>query len=249
MSLILDALSRAERDKRAGKSAAPDILSQQQLPAEPAALRWPAILMACGVMALIAVSSYWLWQGSEPALPSVPVAATTESDVVAAKPQSASRPTLMTPTIASAPVPAPEVAALYAESTRQIEQPEMDSVARAKQPEGSTSVSSTPPASIDVERVLRKVRNAYPQGEVAEHPVPLLDTLSQQFRDSVPTLMYMHHDYNPSGGSSVLLNGLTLGRGQRTRGVEVLEVLTDSVVLRFEGTEFRLRSLNSWVNL
>jgi hypothetical protein len=31
--------------------------------------------------------------------------------------------------------------------------------------------------------------------------------------------------------------------------VEVLEILADSAIFRFEDTRFRLRALNSWVNL
>ena len=45
------------------------------------------------------------------------------------------------------------------------------------------------------------------------------------------------------------LNGRRLLVGQRVDGIEVLEILNDSVVLRAGGIEFRLRALNTWVNL
>ena len=96
---------------------------------------------------------------------------------------------------------------------------------------------------------LREVQRVSDAGALAPHPTPLLAELSQQFRNEVPTLMYLRHDYNPAGTSTVLLNGDTLRVGGRTRGVEVLEILPDSIVCRFQGTDFRLRALNSWVNL
>jgi hypothetical protein len=48
----------------------------------------------------------------------------------------------------------------------------------------------------------------------------------------------------------VVLNGkeLKVG-GSPASGVKVEEILPDSVVLNYRGTEFRLRALNSWVNL
>jgi hypothetical protein len=48
----------------------------------------------------------------------------------------------------------------------------------------------------------------------------------------------------------VVLNGKELRPGgQPASGVKVVEILPDSVVLDYRGTEFRLRALNSWVNL
>lgn len=104
-------------------------------------------------------------------------------------------------------------------------------------------------APVDLERILRRARAEEAAAKLSEHPAPLLQTLSKQYRDRVPTLMYLRHDYNPAGNSTVLINSATLGVGDRSRGVEVREILADSVILGFEDREFRLRALNSWVNL
>ncbi|MEM1189646.1 MAG: general secretion pathway protein GspB [Pseudomonadota bacterium] len=103
--------------------------------------------------------------------------------------------------------------------------------------------------SVDIEAVLRDVRAEARAGGLQPHRAPLLAELSQQFRDEVPTLMYLRHDFNPGGDSTVLMNGETLRVGGRTRGVELREILPQSAVLLFRGQEFRLRALNSWVNL
>ncbi|MEL7044455.1 MAG: general secretion pathway protein GspB, partial [Pseudomonadota bacterium] len=103
--------------------------------------------------------------------------------------------------------------------------------------------------TVDIEAVLRDVRAEAAAGALQPHRAPLLAELSQQFRDAVPTIMYLRHDFNPGGVSTVLMNGETLRVGGRTRGVELREILPESAVLRFQGQEFRLRALNSWVNL
>lgn len=102
---------------------------------------------------------------------------------------------------------------------------------------------------VDLERALRRARAEVAASRLADHPVPLLQSLTKQYRDRVPTLMYLRHDYNPTGTSTVLINGEDLRVGGRSRNVEVREILADSVILRFEGRDFRLRALNSWVNL
>jgi hypothetical protein len=47
----------------------------------------------------------------------------------------------------------------------------------------------------------------------------------------------------------VVINGKTLRTGASAAGVKVEEILPDSVVLEVKGNRFRLRALNSWVNL
>jgi hypothetical protein len=87
--------------------------------------------------------------------------------------------------------------------------------------------------------------------ELAEHPAPFIADLSQQTKDGIPTIFYRRHSYSGnSANSQVVLNGKELRVGGRpAAGVKVDEILPDSVVLSFQGTQFRLRALNSWVNL
>lgn len=102
---------------------------------------------------------------------------------------------------------------------------------------------------IDVAEVLRRAQQDLGQPRLSEHPVPALDTLSQQTKDRIPTVVYSAHDYLVDGQSSVTLNGNRLTTGQRSEGFQVKEILVDSVVLSWGGTDFRLRALNSWINL
>ena len=80
---------------------------------------------------------------------------------------------------------------------------------------------------------------------------PFLTELSQRTKDEIPTIYYQRHDYSgDSSRSSVVLNGETVRvGGSPAPGVRVDEILPDSVVLDYRGTQFRLRALNSWINL
>ena len=96
---------------------------------------------------------------------------------------------------------------------------------------------------------MARAREELGEPALSPHPAPLLADLSQQQKDAIPTLMYLRHDYRENGTSSVLINGETRRVGDRIGAVQVEEILRDSVVLRHRDTLFRLRALNSWVNL
>jgi hypothetical protein len=104
---------------------------------------------------------------------------------------------------------------------------------------------------IDIAKALQSAREEMEDATLDDHPVPLLSTLSQQTKDDIPTLYYQRHDYsNNTSISTVVLNSKTLKvGGNPVKGMKVEEILPDSVVLSYQGTQFRLRALNSWVNL
>lgn len=113
-----------------------------------------------------------------------------------------------------------------------------------------TKPSTETESSVDIAALAAAAEQALEDVRLAEHPAPFLGELSQQRKDAIPTLMYLQHDYRQDGGSSVTINGQQASAGQSVgRGVRVEEVLPDSVVLSQDGEQFRLRALNSWVNL
>ena len=104
---------------------------------------------------------------------------------------------------------------------------------------------------VDIEKVLQQARDDVKNEHLDEHAVPFLSTMSQQTKDGIPTVYYQGHDYSSNASiSSVTLNGkpLKVG-GSPVSGMKIEEILPDSVVLNYQGTAFRLRALNSWVNL
>ncbi|NQX87608.1 MAG: general secretion pathway protein GspB [Halioglobus sp.] len=148
------------------------------------------------------------------------------------------------PVVALKPEPEPKpatadtaVARLYRERT----------VAQAPAP--AAEVREEQP--LDIEKVLERAQAEIGSAELDDHPVPYIATLSQQAKNEIPTLYYQKHDYaSDTAQSRVTLNGKTLRvGGSPVPGVKVEEILRNSVVLDYRGTQFRLRSLNSWINL
>jgi general secretion pathway protein B len=122
---------------------------------------------------------------------------------------------------------------------------------RQEQVQSSSAVADRNEQTIDIEEVLQRAQEEAKDASLDDHPVSLLSNLSQQTKDDIPTLYYQRHDYSvDSAISSVVLNGkkVTVG-GSPISGVKVDEILPDSVILSYRGTQFRLRALNSWINL
>ena len=102
---------------------------------------------------------------------------------------------------------------------------------------------------LDIAAVVKRVQAELGKPALVSHATPLLENLSQKTKNAIPSVMYTVHDWQPAGRSRVTLNGSALSEGQHLNGFKVDEILTDSVILSYRGTQFRLRALNSWVNL
>lgn len=113
------------------------------------------------------------------------------------------------------------------------------------------SASDTPVDSpaMDFADILAAAQEEMGVKPLVESSEPLLETLSQQIKDDIPSLIYSEHRYDPLGNSSVTLNGKILKVRQRAGAFTVIEILPDSVVLRWRETQFRVRARNSWVNM
>ena len=111
----------------------------------------------------------------------------------------------------------------------------------------SDATSIAPP--IDLVAALERAAREVEEPNLVPHPIILLENLSQQQKDQIPTIVYTQHIYGEATAPSVELNGQRLGPGQRTGAVTVEDILVDSVILRVNGVSFRLRALNTWVNL
>ena len=102
---------------------------------------------------------------------------------------------------------------------------------------------------IDMESVLARAQRALGESSLLPHPTPLIENLSQQTKDKIPSLFYTVHQYDTAGSASIVINGQRAQAGERVQGFTVKEILSDSAILSWGGTDFRLRALNSWVNL
>ena len=126
------------------------------------------------------------------------------------------------------------------------EQPSIDNRSPAAS-EGLNQPNTEP--AIDFAEILAQAQTELGVTPLVESSEPLLETLSQQIKDQIPSLIYSDHRYLADGRSEVVLNGQSLGERQRIGPFTVVEILPDSVILRWRETQFRVRALNSWINM
>lgn len=103
--------------------------------------------------------------------------------------------------------------------------------------------------AVDFAEILAQAQKELGVKPLVESAEPLLETLSQQTKDQIPSLIYSEHNYSANGRSEVVLNGQTLTERQRVGPFTVVEILPDSVILRWRETQFRVRARNSWINM
>ena len=269
MSLILDALNRSERE-RDNESDIPGIKTQHTVEPLPQAHRWRSSLPWVGLILALCVIAWLLVDESREVSPPVvssvaeqrsnPVAEVepepvtqAEAELVAEQmPKPVQQPEQQPSVEPLQPNPsASAVEDLYEKKT---EEPVAVPAVEEKVGEqlGLVEETATDEQPIDIEKMIALARAEEENVKLAEHSVPFLSELSQRTKDEVPTIYYTQHDFSGnSGQSSVTLNGETLrvGSSMAGGGLKVDEILANSVVLNHRGTQFRLKALNSWINL
>ncbi len=146
--------------------------------------------------------------------------------------------------------------AMAAESGRaQQAEAEFESAPLAPAPAQSAAASATNPG-YDVDALARAAQAELADRQrrsepVVRHEAPFITDLRQAQKDQIPSIFYNQHNWSSNPGQrSVVLNGQEYREGQQLKaGLRLVEILEESIVLSFQGTEFQLQSLNSWVNL
>lgn len=124
--------------------------------------------------------------------------------------------------------------------------------AAATEPEPERATPPAEPiAALDVNAMTRAAEEALAERPVVHHAIPLIGDLNQNAKDEIPSLFFTSHRWDSlAGDREVVINGNTYREGDLVKpGLRLTEILEDSIVLDYRGTQFRLGSLNSWVNL
>ncbi len=257
MSLILDALQKsAEQDK--GGDSAPVLAMRPSPHPVPERWQWRRLLFQVGALLSVVLLVGWWLLGpvprqqlpvAEPAAANLPVPAELQVPAVVAPPQPlpvAAGPTAASSTASPSAAEEQQVASLYRQTpdTGQAE-PEPESAPAASPPPRS------PTTALDVEAIVGAARRQLAAGPEVAHPAPLLVDLPQAVKDQIPSIFYRQHDWSTeAGASSVNLNGEDFGEGDLVLpGLRLLQIHRDFILMDFQGNEFRLRALGSWVNL
>lgn len=259
MSLILDALNKADQE-RSEQHEVPNLRAVHGSPypqAQPGLLKRWSVEIVFVALLLIAYLGYQLLVGDEPqtqpAMAQAPLAPPQ---------QVVTRPSNPVPVASSAPVAAPAPAESPARTPVKMPvatpvdtQRDVKSL-YAQQRSGAVSTESATPAAKSV-----PATPAAPQPLQRATPVldrkaqleklPLLSELSPQRQQAIPSIDFSLHVYSSDQDTGfVTLNGQRRRPGDQVApGLRLEKIVDEFIVLSYKGSEFRLLSLNSWINL
>jgi general secretion pathway protein B len=245
MSLILEALRKSEAERR--RAQVPDLLAEPQSAAMPVAAtppRWPWLVLGAAVLlgALWLARAWWATPASPVALPMAGArnaAAERTTPIRTTKPGSTSvptaRPLVLAPPAAAVPTRATPASAANMSSTADT----MASAHAAREattpsPSAETAAAAAPPVPAP----------AAPAPVAA--PVPAdnllrLSDLASEERSQLPPLKLSMHLWNDAPAQRfVIIDGNRVGIGGRIGAVEVADIVSDGVVLDWNGRLLKL---------
>lgn len=275
MSLILDALNRAEHERK-NQNAVPDLNTlhrPQELTAAPDARRalWWGIGVVVVLVAIIIALVVLLRREPVaqmsvtktapaqqiPAVPSpTPVVAQTQSvestpvSVVATIPVVESAPQVAAPRNA-------DVNKLYAAEDVEptvITDTGVNELYAAEAATAAASETIVDPfnSTGDAAIATAAIQEQVPQRTFDSiKNIPDFNSLPWNMRQQIPTISYARHNYLANGVSSVVINNQTSGVGNiiGTGQFIVQEIFVDGVILKHGNAVFKLRALNGWINM
>lgn len=250
MSLLLDALNKADQERKRNE-ATPGINSNHdqrddQDPRNNSILLIVAIVI--GLLILLA-AIYWLGQRStatQVSTASAPVTATS------------STPKITTHTANKKSVVSGETTSVEANTTTTETDTSDETVASLYQnthvPESNAAVTISPPGETPAQPAnepapVSAPDIAAPVSITQFANLPEIHDLPNNILEKIPSLGYSEHNYN-ANGASVKINGeIKHVNDQLPSGIVIDKILQDGMILHIDNYSFKMRAMNSWVNM
>lgn len=256
MSLLLDALNKADRERKRNE-AMPGINSNhEQVKDDPAHKKIILIsLVLVAGFALLLASIYWLGQRS------VTSATTREADNTSASTTRSSPVTQSTePKNANSSVSqkvAGEQSKIASEniSTATEIDTSDENVASLYQQNIPAQTNATLTINSNIDAPINQAPAASEQATLAPTSItqfanlPDLHDLPSQVLEKIPSLNYSEHNYNSNGGSVKINGSVHHANDQLGAGLVIDKILEDGMILHIDNYAFKMRALNSWVNM
>jgi len=233
MSLILEALRKSEAERR--RAQVPDLLAEPQaavVPVPVAAQRWPWLVLGTAVL----LGAVWLVRALVPTQASLPdtTAGNRDVDVVATPSVAQSVPVRATPPLRRPLVVAPPAAT--APSTPATTSP---SVPQPSNGSASSPIATVPAPDVALPAPATPLPSA-PQPQSDDNLLRLSDLGSEE-RGQLPPLKLSMHMWNEVPSQRfVIIDGNRLGIGARIGALTVADIVSDGVVLDWNGRLLKL---------
>lgn len=251
MSLLLDALNKADQERKRNESS-PGINSNHenafdQVPPK----NWPLIVLLALLLAgLIAGAVLWLRSPQTSPASSAPntlaakpaqanavaTTATSSLQTSSASIQNSSNETKLN---ANDDDNSDEkVLTLYQQNTESSKPANMIATISS----GTGEQSSSPPTA-----TANTAESPHSIQQFAN--LPEIHDLPKQVLERIPSIHYSEHNPGENGGSVVINGAVKHPNEQIVNGVVIDKILDDGLILHFETYAFKMRALNSWVNM
>lgn len=273
MSLILDALNRAENERK-NQDAVPDLTTlhrPQELDRSPETRRTLGWIM--GVILVLSVTIIVLVvmlrrepvaQVSETAAAKPTPLVTSPEPVVEPITPVPSSPPVIVPTVEKAPpvaAPSADINNLYA--AEESESPEQINTGVSELYAAEAAITAASETIVDpfnapashplttMAAVAAPTQEVSPRTFDSIKNIPDFNALPWNMRQRIPTIAYARHNYLANGISSVVINNQTTGVGNIIGNGQfvVQDILVDGVVLKHGNAVFKLRALSGWINM
>jgi general secretion pathway protein B len=298
MSLILDALNRAERERNKTRTV-PNLQTVHDsapLAATPSHSNHYFLIIATLVFLALLITVYVgitaynrsSIDAEKNVLPSVVMAEVTQEKVLAENIQPEKSISLSTSDIshstsshsvgsvgsstpahrsassvaaANIPVPAADLAELYAsaqeneikasEAPRAVEELYVAPPPKSETLKSEIAIvaAQEPPVPEQIEIVETDISTAIRSYDSLVD-LPDIGDLPSGLRTQIATINYLRHNFDANGGGTVVINGKAHRTGATVvPNLMLEEIVIDGIILRYKQTRFKLRALNSWINM
>ena len=248
MSLILDALKRAQGERQSTESRAAEELLDSPAVAPQKSSSFVLWIISFLLMAIL-VSLWFLFKQDKspettPVVMPEPIKTVSASSAQSIQSSSVAAVTpaavsdLYQQNVSSTPgVQDVHIAQLYAEKSQ------VSSVASEVSVDNPLpDMNQSLPKSMQVTTEIRRLADL--SGVIA------FEELSLNQKKLFPSINYSQHNYLGNSASSVVINGNLMRVGSRiSPEIEIVDVLEDGIILRIEGREVSFKALNSWINM
>lgn len=253
MSLILDALKRAQGERQSTETRVAEELLGSPAAAPQKSSSLVLWIISFLLMAIL-VSLWFLFKQDTSSETNPVVSELIKSEPIKTVSVSSTQSSRSSAVAAVTPA---AVSDLYQQSASST--PGVQDVQIAQLYTEKSAAPSITNETVSVDNPLPDMNQSLPQSMQVTTEVRRLadltgviafEDLSLNQKKLFPSINYSQHNYLGNSASSVVINGDLMRVGSRiASGIEIVDVLEDGIVLRIEGREVSFKALNSWINM
>lgn len=257
MSLLLDALNKADQERKRNE-AAPGISSNHEQRDDHGPRNHSILLIIVIIVGLLILLAaiYWLGQRSTATQVVIaPAPISTASSTPKAVNNIGSKKSVVSSDNKSGEPKTPQATPNTAANEIDTSDENVASLYQNTQvPESNAAVTISPPSQTPAQPAndpapVSAPDIASPISITQFANLPEIHDLPNNILERIPSLGYSEHNYNANGGSVKINGEIKHANDQLPSGIVIDKILEDGMILHIDNYSFKMRAMNSWVNM